>query len=84
MTEHGIVTLHDPTGAQIGESMIVTLFPPNLARRLTNRVLGRSDKLTQRDPIEWREVEGEIPAGSTVATIKVTLPDGVHEYPVSL
>jgi hypothetical protein len=84
-SEHGIVTLHDPSGDQIGEAMIVALFPPNLARRITNRVLGKPDELTQREPIRWCEVDGEIPAGVTVSRIKLTLPDhGVLEYPVSM
>lgn len=82
--EHGIVTLHDPSGAQLGEPMLVELFPPSIARRLMNRVFNRPHELEQRDPIEWRESAGEIPAGTIVSSIKLTMPDGVHEYPVSL
>lgn len=80
--EHAIVTLHDPSGAQIGEPQMVELGLPPRRRRALNWLLRRPTQYENREPIEWDWSKGEIPAGVTVAKVRVTTPFWVQEYDV--
>jgi hypothetical protein len=80
MGEPAIVTLHDSTGAQIGQPQVVELGLPPWPRRTINWLLRRPTQYENREPIEWDWSKGDIPAGVTVSSIRVTTPYWVQEY----